>query len=67
MIPSETKVRAAACRAARYRGLHQVNQPFIMDAVSWSAGMDSVLWAPSFANEKSGKEPVAGILRQVWV
>lgn len=62
MIPRKTEVRPAACRAARYSGKHQVNQPFIMYAGSWRAGINFIFMAPYFANEKKKKKEGTGQL-----
>lgn len=54
MTPHKTEVRPAVCKTSRYSGIHQVNQPFIMYAGSWRAGITFIFRALYCANEKEG-------------
>lgn len=47
-----TQVWRAACRAAGYSGIHQVNQPFIMNAGVWRAEINFIFRALYFTNKK---------------
>lgn len=47
MIPPETEAGSAACREALYSGIHQVNQPFIMHAGFWKAGIYFIFQVPN--------------------
>lgn len=48
-----TQVWRAACRAAGYSGIHQVNQPFIMNAGVWRAEINFIFRALYFTNKKN--------------
>ncbi len=54
MTPHKTEMGPAAYQAARYSCIHQVNQPFIMYAASWRAGITLIFRALYCANEKQG-------------
>lgn len=56
MIPPEMEAGSAACRAALYSGIHQVNQPFIMYAGFWRAGI--LLYIPGSIMKKKKKRQV---------
>lgn len=52
--PAQDRGRTAACKAVRYSGIHQVDQPFIMYAGPWRAGITFIFGDLYSANEKEG-------------
>lgn len=54
MIQHKTEAGPAAYKTARHSGIHQANQPFIMYAGSWRAGITFIFTALYCANAKEG-------------
>lgn len=66
MTPHKSEVGPTACKAAPYCGIHQVNQPFIMYAGSWRAGITLIFRALYCANETEGTGQLHRSSDLVW-